>query len=235
MQSILFLKELRKKGTNYSDIWLRLLLELDLGKSQNLKLNAPKGISRTTYKRIIDFGVEIFPNYITSMSIKKNRELLIVEVATKIEKTEKPIFVLKKESPKVIEKEVKVEPITIVKAKVQKNPIEAKIPIEVYESIIGYLNECTGQSYKANSKANQTFINARIKDGYNLDDFRKVIFIKSTKWLNTKMQDFLRPQTLFSNKFEAYLNESIIIEPTKQQINYDNAIEATKLGWNTSS
>ena len=47
------------------------------------------------------------------------------------------------------------------------------------------------------------------------EDFYKVINIKSKQWLNTDMEKYLRPVTLFSNKFEGYLNEEVdLIEVT---------------------
>ena len=75
-------------------------------------------------------------------------------------------------------------------------------------------------------------IDARLKDKFTLEDFRQVISTKATKWLNTKFQDYLRPQTLFSNKFESYLNETIIVEKNKQQQAHDTVVQATELGWN---
>ena len=78
---------------------------------------------------------------------------------------------------------------------------------ELIENIIDYLNEKTNKRFTAKNKQTIRFINARIKDGYNENDFRKVIEIKSAKWLNSSMEDYLRPQTLFSGKMESYLNE----------------------------
>ena len=49
------------------------------------------------------------------------------------------------------------------------------------------------------------------KKGYDEEDFYKVINIKSKQWLNTEMEKYLRPETLFSNKFEGYLNEEVDI------------------------
>jgi len=61
------------------------------------------------------------------------------------------------------------------------------------------------------SSAPITKIKARLNDGYSLDDFKKVIDIKTLKWKSDpKMSDYLRPETLFGNKFESYLNEKII-------------------------
>ena len=51
-------------------------------------------------------------------------------------------------------------------------------------------------------------LKARLKEGYSVEDFKKVIDIKVAEWLNDEnMSKFLRPETLFSNKFEGYLNQ----------------------------
>ena len=98
--------------------------------------------------------------------------------------------------------------------------------------IIDFLNECTGKSYKPTSKVATVNINARLKEGYTKDDFIKVISVKSTKWLGTKFEDYLTPNTLFGNKFESYLNENINVEKTKQENAYEQVIKATELGFN---
>jgi len=46
-----------------------------------------------------------------------------------------------------------------------------------------------------------------LKEGFTVDDFKKVIDIKASHWLNTDMEMYLRTQTLFGTKFETYLNE----------------------------
>ena len=75
------------------------------------------------------------------------------------------------------------------------------------EQIIAYLNEKTGKKYRANNKQTQKDIAARIRDGYTLEDFHKVVDNKCAVWLNTEKSIYLRPQTLFGNKFDSYLNE----------------------------
>lgn len=73
--------------------------------------------------------------------------------------------------------------------------------------IIAYLNEKAGTSYKTTSKETRSKINARLKEGFTVDDFKNVIDKKCTEWLNDqKMSQYLRPSTLFGTKFEGYLN-----------------------------
>ncbi|WP_080946706.1 conserved phage C-terminal domain-containing protein [Limosilactobacillus fermentum] len=82
------------------------------------------------------------------------------------------------------------------------------------KEIISYLNQQAGTSYRASSKATQRFVHARLKENYTVDDCKKVIDIKVANWKDDpKMRKYLRPQTLFSNKFEGYLNEPM---PAKQ-------------------
>ena len=76
-----------------------------------------------------------------------------------------------------------------------------------YKDIISYLNEKAGKRYKPTSKKIQSLISARMNEGFTLEDFKAVIDIKCAQWLHdAKMQEYLRPSTLFGTKFEEYLN-----------------------------
>jgi len=90
----------------------------------------------------------------------------------------------------------------------QSNPIVEKVST-VHHDIINHLNSKTGKKYKTSTKTTRTLINARIKDGFTLDDFKQVIDNKIRDWSNDpKMSKFIRPETLFGTKFESYLNET---------------------------
>lgn len=86
----------------------------------------------------------------------------------------------------------------------------------LHEEIISYLNEKTGKHYRANSKSTVRHINGRLKDGYTVDDFKKIIDTKTKQWLNDKrMSSYLRPETLFcAEHFESYLNECDSVKDT---------------------
>ena len=75
------------------------------------------------------------------------------------------------------------------------------------EAVISHLNFCTGKQYRASSKQARAKIEARMNEGYTLDDFIKVIDIKATEWMGSDMEKYLRPETLFGPKFEGYLNQ----------------------------
>ena len=77
-----------------------------------------------------------------------------------------------------------------------------------YEEIIDYLNLKANTNYRASTKKTQTLIKARFNEGFTLEDFKKVIDTKTAQWLgNKEMEMYLRPETLFGNKFEGYLNQ----------------------------
>ena len=81
---------------------------------------------------------------------------------------------------------------------------------DIVEQIISYLNKKTGANYKATTPKTRTLIKARLKEGFTLDDFYTVIDKKVLLWgKDIKMQAYLRPETLFSPKFESYLNEVV--------------------------
>lgn len=96
--------------------------------------------------------------------------------------------------------------------KQNKNKKENKDNIP-YTEIINYLNMKTNKDFKATTKTTQAHIRARFNESFTLEDFKKVIDVKTSEWLNNKeMAKYLRPETLFGTKFEAYLNESITKE-----------------------
>lgn len=79
----------------------------------------------------------------------------------------------------------------------------------LYQSIINYLNQKAGTSYRHTSKNTQALMKARLSEGFEEKDFYKVIDNKIASWLNTDFEKYLRPSTLFGSKFEGYLNERV--------------------------
>ena len=65
-----------------------------------------------------------------------------------------------------------------------------------------------GTKYKHTTRSTIKNINARVGEGYAIDDFKKVIDTKFDEWHNdSKMSKYLTPDTLFGTKFEKYLNQ----------------------------
>ena len=79
----------------------------------------------------------------------------------------------------------------------------------IYKNIIDYLNLRLGTNYKSTSTKTRALIDARLNEGFTEEDFKIVIDKKYYKWHDTDMEQYLRPETLFSNKFESYLNQRI--------------------------
>lgn len=92
----------------------------------------------------------------------------------------------------------------------KKDTINNTQYIKEIEEVVIHLNEKAGTKYKYNSKNTTKHIQARIREGYTLEDFKTVIDKKCSEWLNTDMEKYLCPETLFGPKFEKYLNQKII-------------------------
>ncbi len=73
-------------------------------------------------------------------------------------------------------------------------------------AVIAHLNEIAGTNYRTENKKTQSLIAARLREGYTLDDFIRVIDKKHGDWTGTDFIRYLRPSTLFGEKFEGYLN-----------------------------
>jgi uncharacterized phage protein (TIGR02220 family) len=79
-----------------------------------------------------------------------------------------------------------------------------------YQEIIDYLNLKTNKHFRPNISKTRSVIKSRWKEGFRESDFKYVIDVKCSQWLNdSQMSKYLRPETLFGNKFESYLNEEI--------------------------
>lgn len=75
------------------------------------------------------------------------------------------------------------------------------------DNVIDYLNKTTKKNFRKNTPKTRKLINTRLKEGFLEVDFYRVIDVKTSQWLRSYMEKYLRSETLFSNKFEGYLNE----------------------------
>ncbi|WP_313166684.1 conserved phage C-terminal domain-containing protein [Streptococcus parasuis] len=83
----------------------------------------------------------------------------------------------------------------------------------ICKEVISYLNLKAKKNFKVDTASHHKFIKARIKEGYTLEDFKKVVDIMSTKWIGTEYEQYLQPQTLFGNKMDNYLNTTMPRRP----------------------
>lgn len=103
----------------------------------------------------------------------------------------------------------------------------------IYSRVIEKLNSTANTNYRASTKKTKGLIDARLKDGFVEADFMKVIEVKAKEWLGTEFEKFLRPETLFGNKFEGYLNQAnkkgpTAIGPTNKNNSYSSSICKSK-------
>jgi uncharacterized phage protein (TIGR02220 family) len=83
---------------------------------------------------------------------------------------------------------------------------------KIIKEIVSDLNTILKTSYKFTTSKTQEKINARLNEGFTVDDFKTVHRKMLRAWgADEKMVKYLRPETLYSPKFESYLNMK---EPT---------------------
>lgn len=75
------------------------------------------------------------------------------------------------------------------------------------KEIIEHLNNVTGCEYKIDSEYTIKLIKKHLKEGYKKEDFINVIDKKYKEWKGTEREKYVRPETLFGDKFEAYVNQ----------------------------
>jgi uncharacterized phage protein (TIGR02220 family) len=92
-----------------------------------------------------------------------------------------------------------------------------------FKEIISYLNEKSGSNFKHSAEGNKKEIRARWNEKFRLEDFKNVIDYCCGEWKgktfsNGKQGDeYLKPSTLFNNKFDERLNKTKL---EKQPSNY---------------
>lgn len=97
----------------------------------------------------------------------------------------------------------------------------------INKDIIHYLNTKLGTKYKHSAEYVKKHINARLNEGYTLEDFKTVIDKKYKEWSGTEFAKFLRPETLFGTKFSTYLNQlgTEVQEAKYTSFSADDALE----------
>ena len=121
---------------------------------------------------------------------------------------------------------------------------------DIEKEIIDYLNLRAGVIYRDNNSKTLSLIRDRLSEGFNLEDFKRVIDKKVEEWKGSSFERHLTPFTLFGDKFEIYLNQKIreedgfdknrgfVKEPRKlrfdnfepRKYDYDD-LEKKLLGW----
>ena len=107
-----------------------------------------------------------------------------------------------------VEKTKLTPPLPEINTETNTERKNASLPIS---KIITYLNTKTNSNYKSGSTKTRDLIKARFNEGFQLEDFIKVIDIKTAEWMNDPVWcNYLRPETLFGTKFESYINQKSV-------------------------
>ena len=117
---------------------------------------------------------------------------------------------------------VRLGKVRLGKVRLDKNNMSSKL--DCTDEIIQHLNMRAGTKYKSNTAKTKQLINARLNEGFTLEDFKIVIDKKCVEWCGTEFEKYLRPNTLFGTKFESYLNQNVVKPKSKK----GDAIDAVK-------
>lgn len=145
-------------------------------------------ISKLSYKNSKEFNQDIYPNFGQESIYLKEQNLYPSEDASITPKDKSP----EQKTPLLDDSYTK----------------DSNTKENIYSYVVDYLNEKAGTNYKSITKKTQQLIRTREKENFTLEDFYKVIDNKTQQWLNTDMEQYLRPETLFGTKFESYLNQN---------------------------
>ncbi|NMS89592.1 hypothetical protein HGQ85_06590 [Clostridioides difficile] len=114
------------------------------------------------------------------------------------------------------------------KKNLNKNTLEEstyKALESIHEVIIRKLNNESGKNFKVDLGITKEIIDERLKEGYCLEDFYKVIEAKVRKWRYTSMEMYIEPAILFSSDFKSYLSEESSLRPCNYGDSYEDMYE----------
>ena len=149
----------------------------------------------------------------TRERVARHRERKKLEASTSFEKNKECNVTVTKSNATEEELELELE--------LERNKEIVGKPDNAYKIIINYLNKKADRNYRHTTNKTKSLINARMKEGFSIDDFKQVIDIKVAEWSDDKeMNKFIRPTTLFGNKFESYLNQIVTSKNNKKDIDW---------------
>jgi uncharacterized phage protein (TIGR02220 family) len=166
-------------GDSYSKVWVVVFAYLDEETSYGM-LAKLSNVSKSQTYRIIQWGTYVLEDLGVQYALIAKNNSIVISIGKNVQ--------------------------TLVKAEEPK-PKSIDKNSELIKHIIEYLNQQTNRSYTNKAKDAVRAINARISEGHKLEDFKKVIDIKTKQWMGTEFENYLRPITLFGTKFNSYINE----------------------------
>jgi uncharacterized phage protein (TIGR02220 family) len=175
----------------------------------------PSNVFTPTRKEALPPGSNDFTPLNTSINTSSNTSNKQKEVSASAQSFESKISVVKKNFTTqsdndstfdVEEKKEKKEP------SIGRGAVTTEMP-KVIE-VVDHMNNVGSTKFRANTGNTAKMILARFKEGYAMDDFKKVIDTRFRVWNGTDMMQHFCPQTLFRpNNFEKYLQNAKFAKP----------------------
>lgn len=95
------------------------------------------------------------------------------------------------------------------------------------EEVVMYLDKVAHKGYRVTAPI-ADIISRRLDEGFTVDDLKSVVDKKYTEWKGTPRQNYVRPETLFSDAhFQSYLNQDDVVAETSRSGTTAGAEEAT--------
>lgn len=108
----------------------------------------------------------------------------------------------------------------------RKNGMEDEEALNKAKDVLSYLNAKSHKNFET-VNSNLKFITSRLNEGYTVEKLKAVVDDKCSKWLNdVKMNEFLRPSTLFNAEKCAQYSGQIGSKVNKKQFMNSKDIEA---------
>lgn len=194
-------------------IYIRLLCSQHQhgGIIDKISFNSLVGENQLLRSKFIETETGFYNERLTVEMEKRNKK------SSNMSETAKEVWAKRKEAKNTIVQKNNTNVLQLhnnSNTEVKKNDTIVIQAVNVNEDIniiIDYLNKVCNTEYKKNSKKTIEKVNARLSEKFTVDDFKKVIDFKCKQWgSDSKMKEYLRPETLFGSKFESYLQTSKI-------------------------
>lgn len=240
MELVYFLNYLKQKYPKYHKTWYDIINNIN---NEGYVQIRSSGLSRYERNKILDFGKKILEENTSYSILRNNHGLFFIDKKTRQAVKSNFDFTDKKPLKKVVNKKKQAEPkpkpkqaeelkpevkldVVVKKVSTRIKKVEtlpATVAIKeteptIYEQIIFYLNQKLNTKYRPNTKQTHYLINQRLKEGFVLADFITVIDNKYNHWFGTEQHQYLTPDTLFSGKFEKYLNTPILTKTDMEKV-----------------
>lgn len=177
--------------------------------------NSDGAKTRQSEKPTVGKPVSQYTNkeYLTNKDINTNKEENKISASAQVVSTSESVvnknFGTESESESQLHSEEKEEKKL---PSIGRGAVTDEMPKVV--QVIDYMNSVGCTKFRANTGNTAKMVIARYKEGYTIDDFKKVIDSRFKAWNGTEMMQHFCPQTLFRpNNFEKYLQNAKFARP----------------------